>query len=56
MNEENREIERLQRENAILRQNAEAASRAPVRGVTGTGVENEREKSDFVKGLESDGW
>ena len=56
MNEENKQIEQLQRENAILRQNAQAAAKAPVRGVSGGGTAAENTKSSFLMGLESDGW
>ena len=56
MGEETRQIEQLQRENAILRQNAQAASKAPVRGVSSGGASAEKPKSSFLVGLESDGW
>ena len=46
----------VKKENTILRQNAAAAARAPVKGVTGGGNTVEREKDDFEKGFDSDPW
>ena len=48
-------VEQLERENAVLRQNAQAAARAPVRGVS-SGVTGGAALSDFEKGLMSDPW
>lgn len=46
---------RLEEENRILRQNAEHADRAPVRGVTGAG-HREKGLSDFEKGFLAEAW
>ena len=48
-------MEQLERENAVLRQNAAAAARAPVRGVS-SGVTGNAPVSDFEKGLMADPW
>ena len=48
-------VEQLERENAVLRQNAQAAARAPVRGVS-SGVTGNAPVSDFEKGLMADPW
>lgn len=48
-------VEQLERENAVLRQNAQAAARAPVRGVS-SGVTGNAPVSDFEKGLMSEPW
>lgn len=48
-------VEQLERENAVLRQNAKAAARAPVRGVS-SGVTGNTPVSDFEKGLMSEPW
>ena len=45
----------LRKANSILKQNAEAASRAPVRGVSNSGV-SEKEDDPFLQGFMSDGW
>lgn len=45
-----------QKENNILKQNAAAAAKAPVRGVTGGGSTKETPKSDFERGFDSDPW
>lgn len=45
----------LLKENKKLKQNAEAASRAPVRGVSkGAAVENKTEDDPFIRGFDSD--
>lgn len=45
--------DRLQKENKVLRQNAEAAKRAPVRGVAKGGSTGEGPDDPFLKGFES---
>lgn len=50
-----REVERLRRENEGLRQLRDAASRAPVRGVSG-GAARPAPRSDFERGFDADGW
>ena len=45
------ETERLRRENEALRQNAAAAARAPVRGVTGGGAADNAPLDPFLEGL-----
>ena len=47
------EIERLRKENRILRQNAAAAAKAPVRGASAGGSDN-KGKDPFLEGLLSD--
>lgn len=49
-----RETEELRQENAVLRQNADAANRAPVRGVTGGGDTASRPRGAFLQGLRED--
>ena len=46
---------RLQKENKTLKQNAEAAKRAPVRGVTKGGAVDDGEEDPFLKGFNSYG-
>ena len=46
---------RLQKENDILRQNAAAAARAPVKGVSGGG-ETHQKVDNFIKGFDADPW
>ena len=48
------ETERLRRENEALRQNAAAAARAPVRGVTGGGAADNAPLDPFLEGLRYD--
>ena len=48
------EAEQLRQENAVLRQNADAANRAPVRGVTGGGDTASRPRGAFLQGLRED--
>lgn len=45
--------DRLQKENKVLRQNAEAAKRAPVRGVAKGGATGEGPEDPFLKGFDS---
>lgn len=45
--------DRLQKENKVLRQNAEAAKRAPVRGVAKGGATGETAEDPFLKGFNS---
>ena len=45
--------DRLQKENKVLRQNAEAAKRAPVRGVAKGGATGETADDPFLKGFNS---
>ena len=54
-NESAKAAESLKKENAILKQNAASAAKAPVKGVTGGGAS--ADKVDyFMKGFESDPW
>lgn len=46
----------LSKENAVLKQNAAAAQKAPVRGVTGNGSASEKAKDPILEGFEKDGW
>ena len=53
------ETANVRRENAVLKQNAKAAQRAPVRGVTGGGGSAKDQQEDpFLAGFERDyqGW
>lgn len=45
----------LKKENAVLKQNAAAAAKAPVKGVTGGGAAP-KPKSDLLAGFDSDDW
>ena len=45
----------LQKENRVLKQNAASAAKAPVRGVSGGGVEPKK-VDNFLKGFDSDPW
>lgn len=49
--------EQIKKENQVLKQNAAAAAKAPVKGVASTGV-GVKEKGDdpFLRGLNSEGW
>lgn len=47
--------ERLRRENDVYRQNAAAAAKAPVKGVTGGGATDTQPKDPFLEGFDS-GW
>jgi len=49
------EAEALRKENEILKQNAAAAARAPVSGVSGGGATDTKPEDDFLKGF-NDGW
>lgn len=49
-------ISALRKENTILKQNADSAARAPVRGVTGGGVIDARPKDDFLDGFNAEDW
>lgn len=49
------EAEALRKENNTLKQNAEAAKRAPVRGVSGGGVTSKPD-DPFLAGFNADGW
>ena len=49
------EAEALRKENEILKQNAAAAARAPVSGVSGGGATDTKSEDDFLKGF-NDGW
>ena len=48
------EADKLRKENNIYKQNAEAAAKAPVRGVTGGGSTDTRPKDPFLEGFDSD--
>ena len=50
------ETRRLQRENQVLRQNAEAAGRAPVRGVGGGGDTGQEPEDPFLVGFNDEKW
>ena len=45
----------LKKENAILKQNAASAAKAPVKGVTGGGVSPDK-VDYFIEGFDSDPW
>lgn len=45
-----------EKERKTLKRNAEAASRAPVRGVSGGGATDTEPEDDFVRGFLSDSW
>lgn len=47
------EADRLRHENEVLRQNAAAAARAPVKGATGGGPADSKPEDDFLKGFDS---
>ena len=49
------EAEKLRKENEVLKQNAAAAARAPVSGVSGGGATNTVPDDDFMKGF-GKGW
>lgn len=51
-----RETERLRKENSVLKQNAEAAARAPVKGTAGGGKTDTRASDPFLAGFNSDPW
>lgn len=51
---EKAEADKLRRENAILKQNAASAARAPVSGVHGGGATDTKPEDDFIKGFNSD--
>lgn len=46
----------LQKENSVLKQNAAAAAKAPVRGVTGGGDTKPKAKDPFEAGFDADIW
>ena len=48
------EIEKLRKENQIYKQNAEAASRSPVKGTSGGGTTNTEPSDPFLRGLTED--
>ena len=48
------ENDTLRKENKILKQNAEAASRAPVTGTSGGGATNTKADDPFLKGFNED--
>ena len=48
------EAEELRRENSVLRQNAETAARAPLRGVAGGGETETKPQGAFLRGLRDD--
>lgn len=50
------EATKLRKENQVLRQNAAAAAKAPVKGVTGGGKTDTTADDDFIKGFDSDEW
>ena len=51
--QEKADKDRLQKENKVLKQNAEAAKRAPVRGVAKGGATGETESDPFLEGFKS---
>ena len=50
------ENQKLKRENNILKQNAAAAAKAPVKGVTGGAPTDTEPEDPFLKGFDSDPW
>lgn len=52
--QEKAEAERLRQENAVLKQNAKNAARAPVKGAVGGGSTQTQPEDDFIKGFNSD--
>ena len=50
------ETRKLQRENQVLRQNAAAAMRAPVRGVGGGGDTKQEPDDPFLMGFNDEKW
>lgn len=50
------EAQRLARENQVLRQNADAAMRAPVRGVNGGGDTRPEPEDPFLSGFNDERW
>lgn len=50
------EASKLRKENQVLRQNAAAAAKAPVKGVTGGGKTDTSAEDPFIKGFDSDEW
>lgn len=50
------ETRKLQRENQVLRQNAAAAMRAPVRGVGGGGDTKQEPEDPFLMGFNDEKW
>ena len=46
--------EMLEKENAVLRQNAAAAAKAPVRGVTGGGAADTKPRNNLLVGFDED--
>ena len=46
----------LKKENEVLKHNAAAAAKAPVRGITGGGATDTKPKSDLLVGFDSDDW
>jgi hypothetical protein len=49
------EIEQLRKENAVYKQNAEAAARSPVTGTAGGGATDTKPSDPFLEGFNS-GW
>ena len=50
------ENQKLKKENNILKQNAAAAAKAPVKGVTGGAPTDTEPEDPFLKGFDSDPW
>ena len=50
------ENQKLKKENIILKQNAAAAAKAPVKGVTGGAPTDTEPEDPFLKGFDSDPW
>lgn len=50
------ENQKLKKENNILKQNAAAAAKAPVKGVTGGAPTDTEPEDPFIKGFDSDPW
>lgn len=46
----------LRKENQVLKQNAAAAAKAPVRGITGGGAADTKPRSGLLAGFDDDGW
>ena len=54
--QDRREIEQLRRENDALRHYQDTLRRAPVHGISGGGNVDNRPRSDFERGFDSDRW
>lgn len=55
-NQKAADAEKLRRENAVLKQNAAAAAKAPVKGVTGGGQTDTEPEDPFLTGFNDERW